>query len=221
MVRRVRLIILAVSAVQLAACGIVPGSRDRTPVRPDAAVSSNAFTSASARQCLADLGAAKVRFEPLPNRDFGGGCRTIDTVKLLDIGTPTTNLGALTCPLAENFAAWARYAVQPAARQMLGGEVVRIETMGSYSCRNINGASSGKLSQHALANAVDVSAFVLADGRRVSVEQGWNGSPQEQGFLRALHASACRRFGTVLGPDYNSAHYNHLHFDMSGESYCR
>ncbi|WP_420607145.1 extensin family protein [Novosphingopyxis sp.] len=218
---RLRLLFLLLSPIMVGGCDMLPTGRGDAPARPAAAVGGAAFASAESRQCLADLGKASVAFEALPNRDFGGGCRTIDTVKLLDIGTPTTNLGALTCPLARNFAAWAQYAVQPAARQMLGGQVVRIETMGSYACRNVNGASSGKLSQHAFANAVDVSAFVLADGRRISVEQGWNGSPQERAFLRALHASACRRFGTVLGPDYNAAHYNHLHFDMSGDGYCR
>lgn len=212
---------LLFSTLLLAGCGVLPhGKADRNP-RPEPAAATSAFSSTSARQCLADLGDAGVRYQALPNREFGGGCRTVDTVQLLDIGVPTTNLGALTCPLAAGFSAWARYAVQPAARQMLGSDVVKIETMGTYACRNINGAGSGKLSQHALANAVDVSAFVLRDGRRVSVERGWNGDPREQAFLHALHASACRRFGTVLGPDYNSAHYNHLHFDMSGNGYCR
>lgn len=221
MARPLRSIFTLFAALALGACGILPSSRESTPPRPSLAVGEAPFSSNEGRQCLADLRQAAVSFEALPNRTFGGGCRTIDTIKLLDIGTPTTNLGALTCPLARNFAGWAQYAVGPAGRQILGGEVVRIETMGSYSCRNINGASSDKLSQHAFANAVDVSAFVLADGRRISVEQGWNGSSVEREFLRALHGSACRRFGTVLGPDYNAAHYNHLHFDMSGEGYCR
>jgi hypothetical protein len=82
------------------------------------------------------------------------------------------------------------------------------------------------LSEHAFANAVDVSAFVLRDGRRVSVLNGWRGSPKERAFLRRLHQSACKRFGTVLGPEYNAAHANHFHFDMAksmrnGTAYCR
>jgi hypothetical protein len=98
--------------------------------------------------------------------------------------------------------------------------------MGTYSCRNVNGGRSGKLSEHAFGNAVDVSAFVLRDGRRVSVLSGWHGKSDEREFLRRLHQSACKRFGTVLGPDYNSAHANHFHFDMAksmkdGSAYCR
>ena len=62
---------------------------------------------------------------------------------------------------------------------------------------------------------------MLADGRRISVKDGWNGSNQERAFLRTIHASACKRFGTVLGPEYNAAHRDHLHVDMSGQGYCR
>ncbi len=183
--------------------------------------SAPSFTSAQSRQCVADLKRAGVRFTPLPDREFGGGCSAIDSVKLLDIGTPVTNLGAMTCPLARNFAAWVRFAVRPAAKQYFGSDVVKVETYGSYSCRNVNGGRSGRLSQHALSNAVDVSGFVLADGRRIMLNGGWNGDQASQDFLRALHKSACRRFGTVLSPDYNAAHYNHFHLDMSGNGYCR
>ncbi len=86
---------------------------------------------------MASLKEKSVRFAGLPNKSFDGGCRTIDTIKLMDFGTPTTNLGAMTCPLAANFTDWARYAVRPAAKQYLGAEVVRIETMGTFNCRNI------------------------------------------------------------------------------------
>ena len=57
--------------------------------------------------------------------------------------------------------------------------------------------------------------------RRIMLDGGWKGDKASQDFLRALHKSGCRRFGTVLGPDYNAAHYNHFHFDMSGNGYCR
>jgi len=210
---------LLASLLLLAACG----GREQTapPAQP-----GNTATSENVRQCLSELTAKSVRFAALPDKSFGGGCRTIGTIKLMDFGTPTTNLGAMTCPLAANFADWARYAVRPAAKQYLGGEVVRIETMGTFSCRNINGGQSGKLSEHAFGNAVDVSAFILRDGRRISVLTGWNGTSEERAFLRRLHQSACKRFGTVLGPDYNNAHANHFHFDMArsmknGTAFCR
>lgn len=211
-------ILIVVSALLLASCSAREAPKTQR-------TGANATTE-NVRQCMASLKEKSVRFAGLPNKSFDGGCRTIDTIKVMDFGTATTNLGAMTCPLAANFADWARYAVRPAAKQYLGAEVVRIETMGTFNCRNIYGGRSGKLSEHAFANAVDVSAFVLRDGRRVSVLTGWNGSSEERAFLRRLHQSACKRFGTVLGPDYNSAHANHFHFDMArsmrnGTSFCR
>lgn len=203
----------------LAACG---GRAEEEVVRHG----NDSFSNADARICLSDLRSKSVRFSALPNQSFGGGCRTVDTIKLMDIGVEATNLGAMTCPLAAGFAGWARHAVLPAARQFLGSQVVRIETFGTYSCRNVNGGRSGKLSQHAFGNAIDISGFVLKDGRRVSVLAGWHGNKPERDFLRRLHQSACNRFGTVLGPDYDSAHANHFHFDMArsmkdGSAYCR
>ena len=221
----VRAVIIALLMLALSAC---VGGTDRrsggdwpkTAVKPKAAVVP-AFSTPASRACIVELGNAKVRFTPLANQDFGGGCSAIDSVKLLDIGTPVSNLGAMTCPLARNFAAWVQYAVRPAARKYLGSEVVKVETFGTYSCRNIYGGRSGRLSQHAYANAIDVSAFVLKDGRRITLLEGWQGSGDEQEFLQLLHASSCKRFGTVLGPDYNAAHHNHFHFDMSGNGFCR
>lgn len=214
-----RYIVLLGCALALGACGAREVAEMPKPA-------NDSFKSADARMCLSNLKATSVRFSALPNQSFGGGCRTIDTVKLMDFGTETTNLGAMTCPLAANFTAWAKHAVRPAGRQYLGSDVVRIETFGTYSCRNVNGGRSGKLSQHAFGNAVDISAFVLRDGRRISVLNGWRGKPEEREFLRRLHQSACKRFGTVLGPDYNSAHANHFHFDMArsmkdGSAFCR
>lgn len=224
-----RIWVAATAMLALSACFGAPevmkqGGAKRTasttPQRPQI-TGTPSFTSAEAQQCAFDLKQAGVRFTPLPNQDHGGGCNSIDSVKLLDIGTPVTNLGPMTCPLARNFAAWARYAVKPAARQYFKTEVVKIETYGTYSCRNIYGGRSGRLSQHASSNAIDVAGFVLADGRRIMLDGGWHGDKASQDFLRALHKSACRRFGTVLSPDYNAAHYNHFHLDMSGNGYCR
>jgi hypothetical protein len=214
-----RLPLILILATLVSACG---GRGGQDVVRRD----NDAFNSQPARTCLSTLKAADVRYTPLPNQSFGGGCHTIDTVRLMQFATEASNLGPMTCPLAANFTAWAKHAVRPAAKLYLGSDVVRIETMGTYNCRNINGSNSGKRSEHATGNAVDVSAFILKDGRRISVLKGWAGSSEERAFLRRLHQSACKRFGTVLGPNYNAAHANHFHFDMGkskkdGSAYCR
>jgi hypothetical protein len=177
---------------------------------------------AGTRQCYARLGAAGVEFRPLRDQTFGGGCSALGAVQLIDIGTPVTNLGAMTCPLAEAFASWVREAVQPAARAWLGSQVVRIESFGTYNCRPLNGQAGARLSEHGKANAVDVGAFLLADGRRITVAAGWNGEDEDvRRFLRAIHDSGCRRFSVGLGPDANAFHRDHLHFDLGPGPYCR
>jgi hypothetical protein len=161
------------------------------------------------------------RYALLPDRTFGGGCSALGSVQLRDIGTPVTNLGAMTCGLGYAFTVWVQSDLQVPAMGEFGSPVARVETMGTYNCRNINGAASGNLSEHATANAVDVAAFVLKDGRRISVLGGWSGNEREARFLRSVRASACRRFNTVLSPDYNAAHRDHFHFDMGRGPFCR
>ncbi|HEY6916890.1 MAG TPA: extensin family protein [Allosphingosinicella sp.] len=174
------------------------------------------------RQCEADLARAAIAFKPLPDRTFDGGCSAIGAVQLLDIGTPVTNLGAMTCPLASNFARWVKESVQPAARRWLGARVAKVESMGSYACRPLNGQAGNKLSEHGRANAVDIGAFVLEDGRRITILSGWNGTDEKiRGFLREAHGSGCRQFQIGLGPDANAYHRDHFHFDMGQGPYCR
>ncbi len=212
-VRRLPAALLLGATLALAACGIPAAERPRGAATRPAA--RPAQPSPTLKQCMAKLSSIDVRFNPLPDRSFGGGCSAMNSVQLLDIGVPATNLGAMTCPLAANFAAWSRYAVQPAARLIFGTEIARIDTFGTYNCRPI--AGSGKLSEHAHSNAVDVAAFVLEDGRRITVKDGWGGDGRARQFLKIVHTSACKRFRTVLGPDYNAAHKDHLHFDMGGK----
>ena len=201
---------------------MVPGGRGDQSVRGPA--SSAVAVTPDAGRCLAKLGQAGTRFAPVPDRYYGAGCSTINAVNLSALqgdreSFSLANLGPVTCPTAELMAAWSRFGVDR-ARQILGSPLVRIETMGSYACRNV--AGSARRSAHASAEAVDVAAFVLADGRRISVLADWNdGEASERRFLRVVHASACKRFGTVLGPDYNAAHRDHLHLEKGDGSFCR
>ena len=82
--------------------------------------------------------------------------------------------------------------------------------------------AGGKLSEHGRANAVDISAFVLEDGRRITVLEGWNSRDEDvRRFLRAVHQAGCRRFQITIGPEANSLHHNHFHFDMGRGPYCK
>lgn len=215
MVSRVVMIVTATAA--LAGCVSVPDSALRAPPRNTGVP---LHQTPQGRACLASLGAAQINFTALPDQFYGTGCATLGAVKLgwlkgderrLDV----TNLGPVSCPVANALQQWARFGVDRAARQILGSPLVRIETMGSYSCRNVAGTT--RLSAHATANAVDVAAFRLADGRRISILGDWNSnSPQTRAFLRTIRDSACKRFGTVLTPEYNTAHRDHLHLEPGG-----
>jgi hypothetical protein len=208
-----------ITLLLLALAGCIPSGKGPPPPRP---AGTPAQPDRAALQCRADLAREGVKFKVLPDRVFGGGCSAIGTVQLLDIGLPTRNLGAMTCPLARSFARWTREAVEPTAKAWLGSPVVRIDSFGTYSCRPVNNEPGGKLSEHGRSNAVDVSGFVLADGRRITILDGWNGSDDDvRRFLRSVHDAGCRRFSVGLGPDANAYHRNHLHFDMGRGPYCR
>ena len=179
--------------------------------------------SADTLQCHIDLAREHVLFRRLPDQRFAGGCSAIGAVQLVNMGTPAAGLRAMTCPLARQFARWSRESLQPAADQWLHSRIVRIETFGTYACRTRDNIPGERLSQHAFANAVDVSGFQLEDGRHVTVEQGWRGSDDRvRRFLRQIHQGGCRRFNIGLSPDSDRYHYNHLHFDMGPNGpYCR
>lgn len=173
-------------------------------------------------QCHVDLAREGVRFRRLEDRGFENGCHALGAVQLLEIGTPVANLGTMTCPLARAFARWVQDDVQPAAQAAFGQPVRRIESMGTYTCRPVNGRSGARISEHGFANAVDVAAFVLGDGRRITVAGDWRGGDERaQRFLRDVHRAGCRRFAVGLGPDADRFHQDHLHFDLGRGPYCR
>jgi hypothetical protein len=120
---------------------------------------------------------------------------------------------APSCAVSTALLLWQRDVVQPMARSHLGLEVRTIEHLGSYSCRTIRGSSA--MSEHASGNAIDISAFVLSDGRRVTLVDHWNAQDGRSAFLRAVGDRSCSYFTTVLSPDYNAAHADHFHFDQA------
>jgi hypothetical protein len=228
---------LIAGALALAACGsLVPGgSSGAAPgaasgsSRPASRVTSAPQSYAASDEelgCLADLGASGARFERLPDTYAAPGCNKLGTVQLSALGGDraplgVSNLGPVRCGTAKAFSDWARFGVDRAARQILGSPIARIETMGSYACRNVAGTE--RRSAHARAEAIDVSGFVLADGRRIVLKRDWQGGDAAtREFLRVVHQSACKRFGTVLGPEYNAAHEDHFHLEGSGgATFCR
>lgn len=135
----------------------------------------------------------------------------ISAIRLADAARVELRPAALVrCDAAHIFARWVREDLAPAARQA-GGKLKRLEIAASYSCRPRNNVTGARLSEHALANAIDVSAVELADGRRFAI-----GDEQVPSVLIAeMRRTACARFTTVLGPGADAAHADHVHVDLA------
>lgn len=163
-------------------------------------------------ECRAVLARSDIAFTALPPAGEGD-CARPDRTRLgrypLAPDSPP-----VTCPVAAALEMWRQRSVAPAARDILGSELARIEHLGAFSCRRMYSSSDGPWSEHATANAIDIAAFVLADGRRIRVLGDWQGSDREAQFLRAVRDGACDTFATVLSPDYNAAHADHFHLDQ-------
>jgi hypothetical protein len=124
-------------------------------------------------------------------------------------------------PSCAMLVAWSDFeaAIDRAARDYLRSRVVAIRHYGSFACRPMTG-NSDRPSLHAQARALDIAGFELADGRIVTVESGWRGPRDEQRFLRAVAAAACRHFSVTLTPDSDRLHRNHLHVDIGPWRTC-
>lgn len=170
-------------------------------------------------RCRALLARAGVRHARLPARRDGAQCGYPEAVRFTAGGARAIafapgDLGA-NCAVAAALTLWEWHVVQQAARRHFGRSVARIEHFGAYSCRRLYGRDEGAWSEHATANAIDIAAFTLDDGRRVSVVGDWADRGPKGRFLRDVRDGACRLFATVLSPDYNEAHRDHLHLDQA------
>jgi hypothetical protein len=148
------------------------------------------------------------------------GRNAIAAVGPVEIKPPAT----LACPIVSALDRWITDAVQPAAQRWFRQPVAEIKQISAYSCRGMNGQPGARISEHAFGNALDIASFTLADGRTITVKNGWRGSPEEQGFLRDVQGAACDSFNTVLAPGSNRFHYDHIHVDLmrraSGYKIC-
>jgi hypothetical protein len=255
---------------------VLPGEQPTVPW-------SQAEIDAAKEKCKELLTGDPLDYEALPPIKEGI-CGTPAPVLLRAVGTDPKVVidppATLSCPMADVLGEWLRDTVQPEAKKLFASTVVKIQNATSYACRNRYGGGSTPLSEHALANALDVSEFVLANGERITILDDWpkvveappppeanpNRAPPEEKssvtaskltpdsktrkatatktsviasakaapapvpsppavakepepdpkaqFVIYLHEDACRRFGTVLGPEANAAHKNHFHLDM-------
>lgn len=123
------------------------------------------------------------------------------------------------CAIAARLYMWERHVLQPAAQRLFGQPVAEIAHFGSYSCRTMRSGNS--MSEHATANAFDISGFVLANGQRVSVKADWGKASAGGKLLSIARDSLCDWFNVTLSPDYNADHADHFHVDMGWYRTCR
>lgn len=204
--------------------------------------------AAAKAKCTVLLSGIRLDFEPLPPIQRGL-CGTPAPILLRSLGVaPKVELdppAIVSCDLAKALSEWVD-AVQAEAKELLGSAVVKLHAS-SYACRNIYNGAKPPLSQHALANALDVRGFVLSSGEQITVREDWHKKPakthspvrlasaavslpnlmpaaeQRSDFVVKVHETACSIFGTVLGPRANKAHRDHFHLDMKqrDRSLCR
>ena len=209
---------------------MAPGE-DEIELPPEGTPSAN-MTPMNAPRTRAPVGSAEAypqseRYAMPPSNGRGSAASGSQDVSPLprlgpSQGNPVTAFGpvavtptaTLACPIVSALDRWLADSVQPSAMRWFGARVVEIKQISAYSCRGMNGNSRAHISEHAFGNALDIAAFTLADGRRITVKNGWNGMPEEQGFLRDVQGAACQQFNTVLAPGSNVYHYDHIHVDL-------
>lgn len=173
--------------------------------------------------CHAALDEVDVGFSILPAREAEGGCGWPTAVRIARAAAPYSAPQPITarCAVAAGLHMWETQVLIPAAEDHFGTGIAEIIHYGTYACRPVYGRAGARLSEHALANAIDIAGFRLENGRTVTVLNGWNGRRDEQAFLREVRDGACGVFRAVLSPDYNQAHADHFHFDMGRWRACR
>jgi hypothetical protein len=150
-----------------------------------------------------------------------GGCGVSDAVRVQSVsGVILTQRSVMDCGTARALNTWVTQTARPALSRT-GGGLQRLKVAAHYACRTRNNLPGARISEHGKGRAIDISGFYLRDGTLLTVLRGWTTHAQT---LRRLHRGACGPFGTVLGPDADSYHRDHFHFDTAryrSGRYCR
>jgi hypothetical protein len=172
----------------------------------------------SALDCSTELASLGVKFsvEAMPVAE--SKCTINNPVRLSELQTAKATIAfpdkpLLNCQFALHLAKWTGQVAGPLAKAATGQQLAAVSTGPGYECRNRNGDATGKTSEHASGNAVDIEAFMLTGGKRMMVKTLANPTDPDSDTLKAFQASACEVFTTVLGPGSNSSHEEHFHFD--------
>ncbi len=199
------------------------GSARLALVQPDAmlpdddpSLAPTPVLSADETACLTRLEALGVAFTREDAITDRGSCNVASPLSVASIGSGVAIAPAaiLNCRTAEALALWARDVMSPAAAKHLDAKPNKLVNASAYVCRPRNNQAGAKLSEHATANAFDISEIAFADRNPVAIASRGLGEPEGR-FQRAIREGSCRYFTTVLGPGSNAAHATHFHFDMA------
>ncbi|AQU84432.1 MULTISPECIES: extensin-like domain-containing protein [unclassified Halomonas] len=174
--------------------------------------------------CLAALNTvpeSELSYTPLADYAPTASCPLSNVVRMQSSSVRFNQSFVATCPLALAWVMYERHSLQPAAKEIMGSRVAQVDHLGSFACRNVYGRESGRRSEHATAEALDVAGFRFEDGQQITLLNHWDNDGETGEFLRAARDGACNVFGNVLGPDYNAAHADHFHLGMRGFRLCR
>jgi hypothetical protein len=180
--------------------------------------------AAGRSDCKALLAGLDLSYTPVDPIGTQGGCGAPAPIEVTSVaGVNLTPPATQTCAMAAALVAWVKDDVQPAAMKRLGTAVTEIRTATSYACRRRNNGSSGKMSEHSKANALDMSGFTFAKSAGVTVggKDNWGagllgalGLSKGGSFLEDIRKAACTHFTTVLGPGSDPFHGDHFHVDV-------
>jgi hypothetical protein len=182
-------------------------------------VSVSSMTASDYATCVSDLTSKKVVFEQLATaRDEG--CELSGAIKLASVSTRFGEVSLsgkpiMLCSFGRQFSRWVRDVAAPLTLGYTGQRLAQVESGSAFSCRARYDKPGLVPSEHAKGDAIDISAFVLADSRRIPVKQQNSDIPTSTDLVHALRMTACGYFTTVLGPGSDTAHEDHLHFDSS------
>jgi hypothetical protein len=150
-----------------------------------------------------------------PIRSNVRGCGVPDAVAVTSVaGVRLSQAATVDCSIAKALNAWVDQVAQPA----FDGKLVELRVAAHYACRGRNNVRGARISEHGKGNAIDISAFVLANGRTLTVKDNYNR------LLRRIYKAACPYFKTALGPGSDGYHEDHFHFDTADRQsggYCR
>ena len=191
---------------------VATGAKAATPAAKVTAPAKPVPTSLKGAVC----GRADIRGQTLkPIVSRVKGCNVAAPVLVSAVaGVRLSPAATINCTEAAALSTWVTSGLQPA----FNNQVVQINEIDSYACRPRNNVKGAKISEHGSGNAIDLSGFVLASGKTLTVAANYGAQ------IKQAQRAACGIFHTTLGPGSDGYHENHLHFDVApyrGTPYCR